>query len=180
MFSSTVTRRVSFVCAAAAAMACATIVPVSSVPAPATQLQSPQKQDVGLGTVLWSVVDGCFDTELTDPIAVCLKSKALTALDRALAKPTVTIVEGLSLASRAGKSLTDHQSTEKADRAALDAAKDPDHKSALLDDMLVNRIDMLMSTKNIVFDGLASQEGEFRVGYVPSNGCSYGLRYVLQ
>ncbi|VVC37916.1 Protein of unknown function DUF1676 [Cinara cedri] len=159
MSSPSAVRGVSSVCAVVAAMACAAAVvgPVSALPAPAQQ--QPQQQDaVGLGTVLWSVVDGCFDADSAEPTAVCLKSKALTALDRALAKPTVTIAGGVSLASRAGKSLAD-PSTEKADRAALDAAKDPEHKSAMLDDMLANRVDMLMATKSIVLDGLAVQEG---------------------
>lgn len=162
--SPTVIRRVPLVCAAAVAAAvvcCAVIAPVSSLPAPA-QLQQPQKQDVGIGAVLWSVLDGCFDVDSTEPTAVCLKSRALTALDRAIAKPTVTIADGVSLASRAGRSLAD-PSTEKADRAALDAAKDPDHKSALLNDMLVDRMAVLMSTKSIVLDGLTEQEGEFRI-----------------
>lgn len=131
---------------------------VSSVP---TQDDAPSVSagpGFGLGSVLWTVLDDCFD-ESAEPVALCLKSKALTALDRALSKPAVAIADGVTLAARAGKSLADPQ-TERADRAALDAAKDTGHKSALLDDMLVSRMDKLVSTRTIVLDGLTGQEGE--------------------
>ncbi|VVC37917.1 Protein of unknown function DUF1676 [Cinara cedri] len=149
--SSAVFRRVSFVCAAVALATAAGLASAS----PAQQQQEDAGGAAGLGTVLWSVLDNCFDPDSTEPAAVCLKLKALTALDRALAKPNVAIVDGVSLAARAGKSLTEPH-TEKADRAALDAAKDPEHKNALLDDMLVGRMDKLVSTRTIVLDG---QEG---------------------
>lgn len=153
--SSAVFRRVSFVCAAVALVNAA--VPAYAVPA------QQHREDgggasaaAGLGAVLWSVLDNCFDPDSTEPAAVCLKSKALTAMDRALAKPTVVIADGVSLTARVGKSLAE-PSTEKDDRAALDAAKDSDHKNALLDDMLTGRMDKLISTRTIVLDG---QEGE--------------------
>lgn len=158
MSSSAVFRRFSLVCAAVLVTAAA------AVPA-----QTEDGAAAGLGTVLWSVLDACFDPDSTEPAAVCLKLKALTAMDRALAKPNVVIAEGVSLAARAGKSLPAHEpSAEQADRAALDAARDPDHKNALLDDMLAGRVDRLMSTRTIVLDG---QEGEVylrsrRVGYL--------------
>lgn len=149
--SAVVFRRFSFVCAAAAVMAATAAVP-------AQPQQTEDGAAAGLGTVLWSVLDACFDPDSAEPAAVCLKLKALTAMDRALAKPNVVIVDGVSLAARAGKSLTVAEpSAEKADRAALDAARDPEHKNALLDDMLAGRVDRLMSTRTIVLDG---QEGE--------------------
>lgn len=114
----------------------------------------------GYATVVWSVLEDCFDVDSTEPATVCLKSKALTALDRALSKPTVTVVDGVALAARAGKSLPVDQQAEKTDRAALDAAKDPDHKNELLDDMLAIRMNRLMSTRTIVFDEPEGQEGE--------------------
>jgi len=108
------------------------------------------------------VLDDCFGDgggPSADPAAVCLKSKALTALDRALGKPTVTVAEGVTLTARAGKSLAVDPQAERADRAALEAATDADSKNALLDDMLASRMDRLMSTRTIVLDG-AGQEGE--------------------
>lgn len=119
----------------------------------------------GYATVVRSVLDDCyFDANSTEPAAVCLKSKALTALDRALSKPTVTVVDGVTLVARAGKSPSGHQQTERADSEALNAARDSDHKSELLDDMIAARLNRLVSTRTIVFDGLAEgQEGEFGV-----------------
>ncbi|XP_027844277.2 uncharacterized protein LOC114125004 [Aphis gossypii] len=142
----------SFVCVASAAIAAA-----------ATAAGPPQQEDggsAGFGTVLWSVLDDCFSGDAADTAAVCLKSRALTALDRALGKPALTVVDGVTLTARAGKSLqaTDPQA-DRADRAALDAAPDADSKSALLDDMLASRMDRLMSTRTIVLDGAAGQEG---------------------
>uniref|UniRef100_A0A2S2QRN0 Uncharacterized protein n=1 Tax=Sipha flava TaxID=143950 RepID=A0A2S2QRN0_9HEMI len=113
----------------------------------------------GLGMVLWSVLDDCFGDESDGSAAICLKSKALTALDRALSKPTVVVAEGVSLSARAGKSLLVDPQTEKADRAALDAVKDSDRKSAMLNDMLIDRMDRLMSSRTIVLDGSVDQEG---------------------
>ncbi|VVC37910.1 Protein of unknown function DUF1676 [Cinara cedri] len=147
-----VVRRVSCVCAAVA---------LAAVISQASASSAEQQQSAGgLGTVLWSVLDGCLGPDSTEPTAVCLKSRALTALDRALARPTVTVAEGVSLATRAGKSLpVDLLQAEKADRAALDAAKDPDHKNALLDDLLVGRLNDFVSTRSIVLDELAGEEG---------------------
>ncbi|XP_025195709.1 uncharacterized protein LOC112594910 [Melanaphis sacchari] len=146
---------ISFTCVSLAAF-----VSAASVPA-AQQPPQQQRQEDGFGVVLWSVLDDCFfgDDDTTTPATVCLKSKALTALDRALSKPAVTLADGVTLAARAGKSLqaVDPQA-ERADRAALDAAPDADAKNALLDDMLANRMDSLMSTRTIVLDG-AGQEG---------------------
>lgn len=114
-----------------------------------------------LGSILWTVLDDCFgggDDDSTEPATLCLKSKALTALDRALSKPTLAIADGVALSARSGKSLVDPQ-TEKADRAALDSAKDSGHKSALLDNMIANRLDQLMSTRTIVLEESGTQEG---------------------
>lgn len=142
--------RVLFLCAIAVA-ACSVRL-VSSVP------QQEDGASSGFGTVMWSVMNGCFDSDSADPTVVCLKSKALTALDRALVQPTVAIADGVALAARDSKSLADPL-TEKVDRAALEAAKDSDHKSSLLDTMLANRLNELMSTRAIVLD---TQEGENR------------------
>lgn len=104
------------------------------------------------------MLDDCLG-DAAEPAAVCLKSKALTALDRALGKPAVTLVDGVTLTARAGKSLAvADQQADRADRAALDAAPDADTKNALLDDMLASRVDRLVSTRTIVLDG-AGQEG---------------------
>lgn len=134
--------------------------------ASAVPVQQPEDGTVtgataGFGAVLWSVLDDCVgDTADAEPAMVCFKSKALTALDRALSKPTVTLVDGLALSVRSAKSLADPHA-EQADRAALDSAKDPAHKNALLDDMLASRMDKLMTTRTIVVDG--GQEGNYRV-----------------
>lgn len=145
----------SFVCVALAVSGFA-----AAVPAP--QPQQPQREDapssIGYGAVLWSVLDDCFD-DSDEPATVCLKSKALTALDRALAKPTVAIADGVALSARAGKSLPTDVQAEKADRAVLDATKDSDKKNALLDEMLASRMDRLMSTRTIVLDGATGEEG---------------------
>ncbi|XP_008189381.2 uncharacterized protein LOC103311519, partial [Acyrthosiphon pisum] len=141
-------------------------------PPPQGQQQSPPQQQprqedgagsTGFGAVLWSVLDDCFgDGDSAEPATVCLKSKALTALDRALGKPAVTVADGVTLTARAGKSLAVDPQADRADHAALDAAPDADSKNALLDDMLANRMDRLMSTRTIVLDG-AGQEGERRI-----------------
>lgn len=149
---------VQFVCVSLAAVVGLAV----SVPTSQQQQPQPRSDDAtgsggGLGTVLWSVLDDCFGGDDDDSAAVCLKTRALTALDRALGKPTVTVADGVSLAARAGKSLADPQA-DKADRAALDAAKDPEQKNALLDDMLASRMNRLMSTRTIVLDDV--QEGE--------------------
>lgn len=122
-----------------------------------------QREDVavgGLSTVLWSVLDDCFGGDGGNTAVVCLKSKALTALDRALSKPTMVVAEGLVLSARAGKSLSVDPQAEKADRAALDAVKDSNTKSAMLDDMLASRMERLMSSRSIVLDEPVDQEGE--------------------
>lgn len=147
---------VTFVCVALAVTGFAATVPT----------QQPQRDDAppssaGYGAVLWSVLDDCFD-DSDEPATVCLKSKALTALDRALAKPTLAITDGVTLSARTGKSLPVDVQAEKADRAALDAAEDSDKKNALLDEMLASRMDRLMSTRTIVLDGAANQEGELK------------------
>ncbi|XP_015378042.1 PREDICTED: uncharacterized protein LOC107172267 [Diuraphis noxia] len=124
--------------------------------------QQRQEDDVGsmgLGAVLWSVLDDCYGD--VDSVTVCLKSKALTAHDRAPGKPALTSVDGVTLAFRAGKSLDVDPQADLADRAALDAAPDADSKNVLLNDMLANRIDRLMSTRTVELDG-AGQEGERR------------------
>ncbi|XP_026818596.1 uncharacterized protein LOC113557333 [Rhopalosiphum maidis] len=141
---------ISFVCVSLAVSASAASVPAAQQ----------QRQEDGFGSVLWSVLDDCFfgDGDAATPATVCLKTKALTALDRALGKPAVTVAEGVTLAARAGKSLAVDPQAERADRAALDAAPDADAKNALLDDMLASRMDRLMSTRTIVMDG-AGQEG---------------------
>ncbi|XP_050426876.1 uncharacterized protein LOC126837115 [Adelges cooleyi] len=122
--------------------------------------QTAQLEDTvfGFGKVLWSVFDDCFGGESSERPTVCLKGRALTALDRALSKPTVNIVDGVALTARTGKSVADPHDEEK-DRAALDATKDADQKDALLDDMIANRVDRLMATRTIVLDGLLGQEG---------------------
>lgn len=132
----------------------------SSVPLQQTEHEAAATAG-GLGSVLWSVLEDCLGgDDSTEPATVCLKSKALTALDRALSKPTVTVADGLVLSARAGKSLmmVDPQA-EKADRAALDAVKDSDRKNAMLDDMLASRMDRLMSSRSIVLEGSATEEG---------------------
>jgi len=128
------------------------------VPAQQQEQQQQQQQDDGFSVVLWSVLDDCFG-DGGSSATVCLKSKALTALDRALGKPAVTLVDGITLTARAGKSLAVDLQAERADRAALDATTDVDNKNNLLDDMLASRMDRLMSTRTIVLDG-AGQEGE--------------------
>uniref|UniRef100_A0A2S2NPA5 Uncharacterized protein n=1 Tax=Schizaphis graminum TaxID=13262 RepID=A0A2S2NPA5_SCHGA len=139
----------------------------ASVPVEQQHHQQPQQHQRqedgagsgGFGTVLWSVLDDCFgDGDAATPATVCLKSKALTALDRALGKSAITVADGLTLTARAGKSLSVDPQAERADRAALDAAPNADAKNALLDDMLASRMDKLMSTRTIVMDG-AGQEG---------------------
>lgn len=102
-------------------------------------------------------MDDCFDESL-EPVPVCLKTKAVIALDRALTKPTTAIIDDVALSIRASDSVhvTEPQPDEAADLAALDAAKDLDHKSDLLDEMLSHRMDMLVATKTIVMD----EEGE--------------------
>ncbi|CAI6357862.1 unnamed protein product [Macrosiphum euphorbiae] len=161
--SSTYVFALSLVCVASAVIGIASSVPP---PTPQGQQQSPPQQQqqrqgsTGFGAVLWSVLDDCFgDGDAAEPATVCLKSKALTALDRALGKPAITVADGVTLTARAGKSLqaVDLQA-DQADRAALDAAPDADSKNSLLDDMLANRMDRLMSTRTIVLDG-AGQEG---------------------
>jgi len=147
----------SSVCVALAVFGLAASVPVEQQQQPQQQRQEDGAGSAGFGTVLWSVLDDCFDT--AEPATVCLKSKALTALDRALGKPSVTVADGVILAARAGKSLAVDPQADRADRAALDAAPDADSKNALLDDMLANRMDRLMSTRTIVLDGV-DQEGE--------------------
>ncbi|CAI6357148.1 unnamed protein product [Macrosiphum euphorbiae] len=140
---------ISFVCVSLAVFGSTASVPQ----------QSQQRQEDGFGAVLWSVLDDCFgDVTSAVPATVCLKSKALTALDRALGKSAVTLTEGVTLAARAGKSLAFDPQADRADRAALDAAPDDDSKNAMLDDMLANRMDRLMSTRTIVLDGV-DQEG---------------------
>lgn len=123
-------------------------------PVPAQQPPREDAAAAGFGTLLWSVMDDCFD-DWPEPVTLCLKSKALTALNRALSKPTVPIVDGVALSTRASKSMQDAaepRPDETADLAALDAVQDLDHKSALLDDMLASRIDRLLSTRTIVLD----------------------------
>ncbi|XP_060856963.1 uncharacterized protein LOC132934653 [Metopolophium dirhodum] len=145
----------SSVCVALAVFGLAASVPVEQQ----QQRQEDGAGSAGFGTVLWSVLDDCFgDGEAAEPATVCLKSKALTALDRALGKSSVTVADGVTLAARVGKSLAVDPQADRADRAALDAASDADSKNALLDDMLANRMDRLMSTRTIMLDG-ASQEG---------------------
>lgn len=160
---------VAFVCVAAFVLGSAA---AAAVPAATQQQQEQQEDGGGLGTVLWSVLDDCYGGS-GDPV-VCLKTRALTALDRALVRPTIVLTDGVSLAARAGKAmqsspLADPQ-TERADRAALDAADGPERKNALLDDMLVSRLDRLMSTRTIVLDGPVGEEGEYRVGSYRRNG----------
>lgn len=100
-----------------------------------------------------TILDDCFDERSDEPAAVCLKTKALSALDRALSKPVATVV--------AGKALTIDQAAEKAGRAAPGAAKVSDEKNVLLDDMLAYRMDRLVSARTIVLlDGPEGQEGE--------------------
>lgn len=135
---------------------------VAAVPAETHPSLQTQSEDGGGGaggfaTVAWSVLDDCFGGD-HGSATVCLKTRALTALDRALAKPTVSVADGLTLATRTGKSLVDPQ-TDKADRAALDATNDPDQKNALLDDMLASRLDRLLTTRTVVLDSPADQEG---------------------
>ncbi|XP_050527242.1 uncharacterized protein LOC126897572 [Daktulosphaira vitifoliae] len=113
---------------------------------------------LGFGKVLWSVVDDCFGGVSSERPTVCLKSRALIALDRALSKPTVNIMEGVALTARTAKSVVDN-SSENNDRVILESTKDVDQKDALLDDMIANRVDKLMATRTIVLDGLLGQEG---------------------
>jgi hypothetical protein len=149
----------SSACVALAVFGLAASVPVEQQPQQQRQ-EDGGAASGGFGTVLWSVLDDCFgDGDAATPATVCLKSKALTALDRALGKSAITVTDGLTLTARAGKSLSVDPQAERADRAALDAAPDADAKNALLDDMLASRMDRLMSTRTIVLDG-AGQEGE--------------------
>jgi len=152
----------SVVCVALAVFGLAASVPVEQQP---EQLHRQEEASAagGFGTVVWSVLDDCFSGGAADAATVCLKSKALTALDRALGKSALTVVDGVTLTARAGKSLAVDPQADRADRAALDAAPDADSKNALLDDMLATRMDRLMSTRTIVLDG-AGQEGE-RIHY---------------
>lgn len=134
---------------------------VTAVPAePSIQTQSETGDGGAAGgftTVVWSVLDDCFGGD-HGSATVCLKTRVLTALDRALAKPTVSVADGLTLATRVGKSLADPQA-DKADRAALDATNDPYQKNTLLDDMLASRLERLMTTRTVVLDSPADQEG---------------------
>ncbi|KAL5236582.1 hypothetical protein ACI65C_003992 [Semiaphis heraclei] len=165
--SSTYVFALSLICAiASAVIGIATSVPP---PPPPQQLQQQQQLlqlhqqrheegagSMGLSAVLWSVLDDCFGD--VDSATVCLKSKALTALDRALGKPALTLADGVTLTARAGKSLAVDPQADRTDRAALDAAPDADSKNSLLNDMLASRMDRLVSTRTIVLDG-AGQEG---------------------
>ncbi|VVC37912.1 Hypothetical protein CINCED_3A011261 [Cinara cedri] len=140
-------------------MACAVAFAVCSVRlVTAVPEMRQQQEEGGFGSVLWSVLDGCYDSDSAEPMAVCLKSKALTALDRALARPTVAIANGVALTARDSKSLG-NRLTERIDRAVLDAARDSNHKSTLLDNMLASRMNEFVSTRAIVLDTLATQEG---------------------
>jgi len=136
----------------------------ASVPQQQQQLHQQRQEEgagsMGSGAVLWSVLYDCFGD--VNSATVCLKSKALTALDRALGKPTLTLANGVTLTARAGKSLAvDPPQADRTDRAALDAAPDADSKNTLLNNMLASRMDRLISTRTIVLDG-AGQEGERR------------------
>lgn len=142
-------RRISFLCAVAAS-AC---IGVTSTSVPAYQPPD-NASPGGFGAALWSALNGCI---VSDEVVVCLKSKALTALDRALAKPTFNIVEGVTLRARDGKSLVDPL---QADHVALVAAKDPDHKRTLLDEIFAKRLDEFVSTRTVELNGLAEHEGE--------------------
>lgn len=149
-----------FFCIAMAVFGLASSVPTQQQK---QQQQQPQEEGAtgGFSTVVWSVLDDCFGgEEISESASVCLKSKALTALDRALSKPTVAITDGVSLAARTGKSLQIDQQADITDRAVLDAVKDTDQKNALLDDMLASRMDRLVSTRTIVMDTPAGQEGK--------------------
>lgn len=107
----------------------------------------------GIGTVLWSMLDGCFDSDAAEPLIVCLKYNALTALDR-------TFADGVPTDStrRDGRSLQ----AERADRDALEAVKNSDHKSALLSDMLASRLAEFVSSRaNVLYGSDLQEEGEF-------------------
>lgn len=143
--------------------ACVTLVFGLALAMPA-QNQQPQLQEeqddesafASYGMALWSVVEDCF-SEISESTTVCFKSKAMTALDRALSKPTITLMNGITLSARSGKSLIDSHA-EQADRAALDAVKDLDQKNALLDDMLATRVERFMSSRSIVME--SPEEGK--------------------
>jgi len=130
----------SFVCAATLAAV------VRSVPPPGQQQQpSAHRPTGGLGPVLWSALHDCLDDAAgSSAVAACLKSKALTVLDRALTS------------ARAGKSTPPVD--RRAELAAVDA--DPDAQNALLDGMLANRFDRLVSSRTFALDAIAGQEGE--------------------
>ncbi|VVC37913.1 Protein of unknown function DUF1676 [Cinara cedri] len=151
---------VSFICAIVVAAACGAVGDVSSLP---RQRQHPPELDggAGIGAALWSAVTGCLGPDSIEPAAVCFKSKALTVLDRTLAESTAAIANGVSLSCRAGRSpQPDHSLAAEADRAALNAAGDPDRKNALLDRMIADRMDALVATRTIVLqDGSVVQEG---------------------
>lgn len=150
--------RAPLVCAVVvAAMAALT---VSSPPAQRRASEDGPASGGGFGTaVAWSAAAGCFGPDSTEPAAVCLKTRALTALDRAIATAAVDIVDGVTLATRVDGPPAG-PSSEKADRAALDAVADPGRKNALLDRMIADRMYTLVTTKTVVLDGSVGQEGE--------------------
>lgn len=144
--------RVSFAVCAILAVSFA-----SAVPAQNQHQEEDGASDPGFGSVLWSVIEDCLG-DGGEPASMCFKSKAVIALDRALSKPSVTLVEGLALSARSAKSLADPHA-EQADHAALDATKDLDRKNTLLDDMLAVRVDRLMSTRTLIVESPDEQEG---------------------
>lgn len=148
----------SFLCITFSVSGLADPVPAQQQPQPPQPEQTGDVVSAGFGTLLWSTMDDCFD-ESSEPISVCLKTKAVIALDRALTKPTFAIMDGVALSTRTSKSMhvvTEPKPDETADLAALDAAKDFDQKSDLLDKMLASRMDMIVDTKTIVME----DEGE--------------------
>lgn len=148
--------RVPFVCALAVyGLANSTVVPTTTrdpedgaaAPAPGS----------GYATLLWSALEDCyFDVDSTELITLCLKSKALTALDRALSESNGTTVDGVAPITRAGKSLL-VDVNQQSDREAMNVTRDSEHKNDLLDDMIATRLYRLVFNR----PATAGQEGEF-------------------
>lgn len=135
------------------------------VSVPPSQVPGTHAAAEGPYAVFWSALDDCFGRGGEDA-AVCLKYKALIAVDRVLGDPSPVVADGVSLTARAGDSPgpDDPPRTVRRDLAVVDAVRDPGRKSALLDDMLASRVEEFASAV-VTDDG----EGEWRALIVLSN-----------